>query len=282
MSAVTQQLLLGGGAPRVAFFDAITSVGVTAGLFFAIDVADVASYVGSGQTITDRSGSGNSWFRGTTSGSEASDPTFVGSGGSKSISTYFSYDGGDLNRLAVSNPAAINSIHKDSAKFTLMLGIRTPASFAAEGGLMGTHAGVSTNHGFIFYITSAGKCRFYLADGLGGNPLIVLADTVLSVSTNYMVALSIDEAAGAGGSYFWLDGGYNQVSASDTFNGTYTSPSSSAATYTAEIGAWGNAAFPAGSGFRLYFAGGWSGTIPSKANLDSIRTALIAAGGRWT
>lgn len=261
---------------NLSLWDAINQSGLASGLVYCWDIGDTGAYSGSGQTITDQSGNGNHFFLGATSGSEASDPTFTGSAGDKRASTYLSYDGGDYNRLAVSNPTAINSLHKDNAKFVALFLVRTAASFAANPSLCGTLAGTGSNIGIHFFLDTSGKPRFLVGNGDGTVEITVTGDSGLSASTIYALAVSFDEAVGAGGGYFWANGNFLQVSAANTWTSTIASPSASAATYTYEIGAGGNASQIVDSGTRILGSALWSTTIPSKANLDTLYTLLTS------
>ena len=85
-----------------------------------------------------------------------------------------------------------------------------------------------------------------------------------------MIAVSIDEAAGAGGSFFYKRAGAS--STIDTFNAAYASPSTGSATFDMHIGADGGTGSPVVSGTRMAGVFLFSTNL-SQANLDSIYTA---------
>lgn len=67
---------------------------VSTNLVMHLDAGNSSSYDGSSQTWTDLQGNYN-LIRGTTSGSDSTDPTFNGTAGNRSSNEYFSVDGGD-------------------------------------------------------------------------------------------------------------------------------------------------------------------------------------------
>lgn len=77
----------GGGTSLI---NTLSNLGLLTNLKLCLDAGDLNSYDGSSQTWKDLSGNGTDFYRGATSGSEASDPTFnpVGNGGT--YQDYFS------------------------------------------------------------------------------------------------------------------------------------------------------------------------------------------------
>lgn len=102
------------GTPNL--IDTITSLSLTSSLQLCLDAGDATSFT-SGQTWADVSGNSYHFYRGSSSGSESSDPTFNGVAGRQSSSEYFSSDGGDAfwNTAKHAFPA---NWHKDNATFT--------------------------------------------------------------------------------------------------------------------------------------------------------------------
>lgn len=238
---------------------------VQAGLQFHLDAGHGDSYGGSGQTWSDLSGNGQDFFRGVDGTVEGGDPTFNGAAGGKSSDEYWSLDGGDLFTFAAANEAWMDAIHEDGGACTLGLWLRTPASFSDDNGLMGTVGGAATK-GFRFSITSAGQLELQIRGG-GSNKLTVTADAALAAETDYLVALSFDEGAGAGGSFFARNGEYEQVASADTWDGTVVNPASGAATDTLQIGALGGGFRGMESGSRIYAAWGYDRAL-TKAEVD--------------
>lgn len=98
----------------------LRNLGLTTGLQVCLDVGDLNSYSGTGQTWNDLSGNGNHFYLGSGSGSDSADPTFNGVAGRKTTSDYFSYDGGDRFTLAQSAPSWQSGMHKAGGKFTIL------------------------------------------------------------------------------------------------------------------------------------------------------------------
>lgn len=258
--------LFTGGTPAPAFdtatlYGALGSLGLTGNLVYCLDAADSASYGGSGQTFTDLSGNGNSFYLGAGSGSESTDPTFNGTAGNKSSSEYFSTDGGDYFTLATTNPASVDNIHKDSAKWTWLAWWYAKTSGSAQAMFATTD---NSGTGIQAYsIGGANTITFYIQNA-GSTVLNATQSTALTDSAWHMLAISMDEAAATG--FFWRNSGTD-----GTFTSTYSSPSSGAATYTLQQWARNGAVFPA-SGWRFGASALWSGTALTTTNLGDIRT----------
>lgn len=269
----------GGGANDQSLLGIITAAGLTSGLQICLDLGDAASYPGSGTTVSDRSGNGNHF----SFGAAGAAPTWSGgTAGGLSAAEYLSFDGGDvLNIAAGSNPASVETLHKNNAAWAYIAGIRTPGSFPGNDAIFGTGNNVSTNNRGITVATGtgAGKMGVQIANGSGG-VLSKYPDAALATGTDMIIGTSLNEATGAGGGFHWGNGAYRQVSSADTFDSTYSSPSSSAAAYAMQIGAGGNSGTPMSSGFRLYFFALWTGVALSKANMDAIYGASPAVGLR--
>ncbi len=260
-------LMMAGQGP-LTLYDIIKERGLLTNLRICLDAGDIASYDGSSQTWVDRSSNAYSFFRGATSGAAADDPTFNGSAGGRR--SYFSVDGDDIFRLNQSNPAAVNDIHKDNAAFTLFA-LMYPGS-TAQVTLSGTNATSSASTGFWWYRSSSNIPTFVITKSVSGTPaLSVTATTAMTASTWNAIAVSINEAGSSG--FFWQNGAYNQVSASDTFNAAYATPSAGAASQTMGIFDAGSGSTPAASGDRIAcFA--LFGEALTKAQLDGIWSRL--------
>mgnify|MGYP003288471999 CR=1 FL=1 len=241
---------------------------------FELDAGLSASYGGSGQTFAhivtapadESAQTAYDFYRGATSGSEGSDPTFNGSAGANSANEYFSFDGGDYLTLAGSNTTFINSLHKENAAFT-WYGFLKTGDLTAGSGYFGT---ISTGGASIIGISidSNGSGQFILtvnkADGSQAlNP--VTSGGFLSANTKYMLAVSYDEASGAG--LFYRDGASGKGVVAIT--GAYSSPGTASATYTAQMMALGNAGSPAPSGSRLWRTGMFNRAL-TEAQLDAL------------
>lgn len=140
-----------GGKPT--FLNMIQGAGASANLDFCLDAAAGASYDGTSQTWVDLTGNGNSFFRGATSGSEASDPTFSGTANKRSSAEKFTFDTGDFFRETAGHTFA-ESWHKENGVATI-LGVATRPSggtnfipFANSGGL---------SPGVVFQLSASGS-----------------------------------------------------------------------------------------------------------------------------
>lgn len=253
-----------GGSSNLSLYEAIIAAGLTSNCKLVLDAGDASSY-SAGQSWLDRSGNGYDFFRGATSGSNTDDPTFTGSAGDLTSSTYWSFDGGDFFTYDTTNEAWMEALHKDNALFSLIASVYIPD--AAVHGVFGTMGTATTNIGVRLQFTTVEKLQFIVAGG--ASALNKTTDNAVSAGAWHIIGLSIDEAGGSV-SFFYTDGGYSQVSASNTFDAAYLSPSSSSATYTMQIGAAGNNGFPLANTTRLGFLGIWQGTALSKANFDTL------------
>lgn len=282
--AAAAALAGGGGSEAGSLKGIIDAAGLSAGLVVCLDAGSALSYPGSGQTWSDLSGSGNDFVLGATSaGSEASDPTFSGTPGGLSSSEYFPLDGGDWATLAAgANPAAIEAIHKDGALWAYLALIYGPSSWGANDAIIGTGGDLAAGNGVGFAAlggTGAGKIGLRVANG-SGQVIGAYPDVALGTSQWLIVGGGIDEATGAAGGFFYLNGAYRQVSSTDTFNATYSSPSAGSAAQKLQFGAAGNGALPMASGSRLAALAIWSGVARTKAHLDAVYGASPATGLR--
>src|SRR5258708_4652988 len=114
--------------------------------------AHVASYDGVSQTWNDRSGGGYNFYRGTTSGGDASDPTFNGAPGDPN-GAYFSFDGGDLFTYSTTNAAWMDALHKSGAAFSVFALYFVPSSGLAT--VLGTNNGGSATIGLVYRVAEA-------------------------------------------------------------------------------------------------------------------------------
>lgn len=232
-------------AYRSTGFSNIVQSVVGTGMQLLLDPGDAACYPGSGQTLTDLSGNGRDFVRGATSSSEGSDPTFNGTANGHSASEYFSYDGGDYFTKASANGTFINSITKDNALFTLIyLAYATTLTTSFQSFACG-NAYSSLKPGFE--VSSDGgvnkKVDFqvYRADGsfCGGH-----GTTALATDNSWnLIQVAIDEAAATG--LMFVNG------TSESFTGSYTTPSALDPGSVLQIGASGSNNSPEASGHRF-------------------------------
>lgn len=276
MLSVNHLIGFGAGGSNLTLYEAIASAGLTTNLELVLDAGDGLSYV-SGQSWLDRSGNGFDFFLGADGSATSTDPTFNGSPGGRSSADYFSLDGGDYFRYDTTNETWMQNLHKNNAILTIVAVIYVPAH-TAEQGILGNSNASGNDIGANFYVDPTEKLRFRVTKGSAPVVLDVVADSALSTGAWHFVAVSLNEATGAGGGFFYRDGAYDQASAADTFTSTYASPSSSNASFTTEIGGLGNGSSLMASGARIAALGAWEGTALSKANLDTLFALLRS---RW-
>ena len=248
--------------------------GLLTGCRLILDAGDAASY-SSGQSWLDRSGGSYDFFLGTTSGSENSDPTFNGTAGGKSASEYWSFDGGDNFRYDSTNETWMEDTHKNNAAFSIMV-CWMPQLSAGNQALAGTRGAAGTI-GFDYHISSSEKQRIVIEDS--GTELDVSTTDSITAASVTITGISIDEATGAGGGFFYKNGAFDQVSGADTFNCTYASPTGNAAAATMEIAARGGGDNRVVNNTRIYWFAMWGGRVLTKPQMDLIYNDLRSRVG---
>ena len=252
----SQQLLVAGGSNALKAIDAITLAGLTTNLVLCLDAGDANSYT-SGTKWLDVSGGGYDFnFTGT--------PAFTGSVGS--LAAYFDLDGvGDLFTYDTTNEVWMNSIHKDSAVYTM---IAFSLSTASARSLAGTSADDASSIGFAFRELTNDRVRLRILDASGVSAFeqTAVSPAIGTDGAWNMLGLSVNEAGGAV-SFFNANG------SSDTaFDAAYTTPSASDATYTMQVGAAGNSVQPFEG--RIAIVMMWSGTALTSANMATLFSLL--------
>jgi hypothetical protein len=241
---------------------------LTSGLKLCLDAGDANSYSGSGQSWLDTSGNGYDFFRGATSASAADDPTFNGTAGRRSSGEYWSFDGGDFFRYDSANETWMNNLHKDNAIFSAAAWVYVVNVAAGnDGSVFGTCDHAVTNG--VKFILDENELPYIAVWSTTGSVLISGTGTSLGLNAWHFMSVSLDEAVGANGGRFVIDG------TTTTFTSTYTSPGTGAAGYTMEIGAGGNAA-AAGmmpSGTRMGMLAIWEGAVLTQTQLLALYQA---------
>lgn len=264
MSA-SQQVMAGSGGNGRTLIDVITSASLTTNLQLCLDAGDSGSYNAAVQTDKwlDRSGNGYDFYRGSGTGSDAADPTFNGAAGYPS--SFWSFDGGDYFTYDAANETWMQNLHKNSAAFSVVI-----FSYGAS----------TSNLYFLGDVGTPGTgMRMFKLAGIGpaigvynAGSNVLLKQAASDYSTGWhMQAWVIDEAAGAGGSFCYTDGAYNQIGGSDTFDATYSSPSAGSATNTFQIASLGGSVNMTGSDMACVAI--WSSAL-TKANMDTIWAAM--------
>lgn len=250
--------------PRANMLSVIRRLGLTNGLKICLDAGDGVSYSGSGQTWSDVSGNGHHFYRGETSGSESSDPTFSGTAGRRSNGEFFGFDGDDFLTLASgSNPAWAQNLHKDGAKFTIVVwGFFVGPSTRSDvfgSAIIASQIGINWRFNSSHYIS-------FLSARADATPSLNVTASPLGAINNElcMLAISLDEAVGADGGLMVKNGGAPYL-----FNSTYYSPSASNASYLLTIsGSSGWYNLPVGS--KIYNLMVWEGVVLTSGQLQAM------------
>ena len=263
MSAI-QQMMVGSSRGGTTLMSALTTAALTTNLKLCLDAGDSASYDPGVQTDKwlDRSGGGYDFYRGLGTGVEVQDPTF--NGGAGALESYWGFDGGDYFTYDTTNEAWMETLHKNGAIFSAVMFYYS----SGDAYLLGTDAFTGT--GICINIDTA----INVAVSNASTPVLEKSsDTELETGRWHMVGISITENGGASGGFFYADGDYSQVAASDTWNPNYTSPSAGAASNPMRVGL-GIYAGKNDSGTRVSCLAVWQGTALTKANMDTIWSAM--------
>jgi hypothetical protein len=254
------------GAPMLY---TVRKLGLTANLRLCLDAGDDASYA-SGQPWLDTSGNGYDFFRGADGSATGTDPTFNGTAGGRSSSEYWSFDGGDYFTYDTTNETWMQNLHKDSALFTIVTWWYRASTDTSS--IMGTNGG-GANVGTGFHlIHNSGPVLLRCLNATAAALDVTLSTVTVPATTWAMLALSINEAAGAAGGTWFCNG------ASETFNAAYSSPASGNASQTLQIGARGGGNNPAVSGSRCASFLAWEGRA---LTIGEIQALFQATRGRF-
>lgn len=254
------------GVPMIV---AARRLGLASNLRLCLDAGDDASY-SSGQSWLDTSGNGYDFFRGADGSATATDPTFNGTAGARSASEYFSFDGGDYFTYDTTNETWMQNLHKDNAIFTLATWWYRASTDTSA--IFGTNGGPSTTGTGFHVVHNSGSVLVRCVNATVAALDLTLSTVTIPATTWTMLAMSVNEAAGASGSTWFCNG------ASETFNATYSSPSSGNASNTLQIGARGNASSPAANGARCATFMVWEGRA---LTLGEIQALFQATRGRF-
>lgn len=247
--------------PPGTMLSAMERLGLTNGLKFCLDAGDINSYSGAGQSWLDTSGNGHDFLRGTTSGAEATDPTFNGSAGGQSSAEYWSFDGGDLFRYDSLNETWMNNIHKNNAIWAFAGWVYVASLPGTAAPILGTGEANASLIGASAVIRSTGALRIIVVntDGVDGALLVTSSATVNTNVWNFLAG-QINEPAGTG--FLQVNGTQEDITS------TYNTPSASNASRTLEIGRDGSGAtaiFP--NGYRMNGLSMWEASIPTKSQM---------------
>lgn len=270
MSAPQQMMV--GGRSWLTLSEAINEAALTGNLKLALDVGDAASYT-SGQKWLDQSGNGYDFFLGADAGATG-DPSTSPSFAAGKKSAYFSTGGtGAYFKYDAANETWMNNLHKNGAAFTIFAvvyvdgGDVNPRTVCCATQAFGGSAGIFLESGtnYVNFQVIGASGTVLSKAGLGG-----------SIPGGYpgwhFVALSLDEAVGAGGGFFYANGAYAQVSGSDTFDSTYVSPSAAAASMVMRL--LNDDSGTSGSNSRIAMFAAWDVAM-GKAAIDRLYYRLL-------
>lgn len=260
-------LVIGDAVP-LTLLEMITETGLTSNLVLCLDAGDSASYSGSGQTWTDVSGNSNSFFRGSSSSSQSSDPTFNGSAGAKTSSEYFSFDGGDYFTETTSHTFA-DLWHKNNGVFTLVAAIYYVDNSSTQ--IVFSTAESSSEVGLNIMVSSVDDAPHVNCYSGGGVALTLDSTNALTNAAWNFYAVAVNEATGADGATAQTNG------TQSSHTSTYSSPSSSNPSQSYRIGHNGGSVFIA-SGARIGCLAAWS-TRLADADLTALYNQLSARYG---
>lgn len=254
---------------------AIEAAGLTANLKHCFDFGWQAGYdpaQSDPQKILDLSGNANDFYLGADGSATTNDPTFNGATGGLSSSEYFSFDGGDFFR-EVSTAAYRQTLHKNNAIFTGLAAIYIPPT--AGGTLWGNDgSAVPADQTGVRHAINTSAKQVFVCENSQFTCLQMTADAAMATGQWHMLAVTIDEATGAGGGFLWRDGAYDQVGSADTFNATYTSPKASDSPNNFDIGGNSIIADALLSGSRMAFTALWQGGTVDAAGLGELFALL--------
>lgn len=262
---------LNSGSPR-KLIDIINGLSLTSGLQLCLDVGDVNSYAGTGQQWSDVSGQGNHYNRGATSSAEASDPTFNGTAGDPSESTYWSFDGADYFSPA-NTPTWDDNLHKANGAATFLAVWMRTTAVPGSSTIFANADIVSGNaqNGVIFEATNGSPRLRIDSTNTSGSGEIQVAPPANNVSARNRpsIAISSYNLATPGGTN-QIDG--VQAAAGSLVNSTNTTNPSS----TPKIGIQGSGTGrPMVAGDRLYCVAVWN-TRLTDTQMNNLRAELRA------
>lgn len=250
---------------RVPFGYAVKALGLSSNLKLCLDAGDSASYT-SGTKWLDTSGNGYDF--------DITGATFTGTAGGLSRGEYWALDGGDFFTYDSANEAWMENIHKDNAKFTILVWAYISSSGVTRAliGDTGTNnQGAST--GFYLTVTSLDDLWLVVHRSNASQTLLIDDDTAPAVGAWSLFGVSLDEAAGTAL--------LQQNSSFSSETGTYSSPSASGASQTLQIAARGAGASPSimPNGDRMGGVMAWEGVALTQAQMTAVFNATRSRFG---
>jgi hypothetical protein len=253
------------------------------GLVFQLDMSNTGTYPGTGQTVSNlvplpADGAAQAdyhWTRGQSAAVDSTDTDYVADGAASYMSSGL-FGLGRYMSLLTGSTSFLKSMHKDGAAWTIIMWVRYANAGSNIAPLFdsGTSdgGGADMSRGVIFGDTgniqqTVGRFRLRVKQDSGGtNAFAVQSDAALSPGSTYMLAASLDEAAGTG--FLYRNGDYDPVSGSGTFAVSFTSPSTTDATNPPRLGARGDAGASVVIDTRWYVVRVYNRAL-TKAELDT-------------
>jgi hypothetical protein len=258
---------VGSGGVDGSFYGDLQGLGLTTNLTAVWDAGALSSY-----------SSGERWYdlvssqvlmlgSETASASTGNEPVFTGTPGGLSSGEYFVCTNGDEFFKAETMPVGLKQMHHAGAVYSYMVWWYNIGSATND---MLFNTTTSGNAHGIYVDVNNNRHQLIVRTGSGNALSKTTALSTIPTGAWHLLGGSIDEASGGStDGFFYLDGGFHQVSAADQFDPTYTSPSSTDSTLF-HVGCSGSANqfMPAGTRYAgLMF---WDGTALSKAQMDTI------------
>lgn len=242
---------------RMTLIEILTRQGLTGNLKLCLDAADSVSLPASSTKWLDRSGGGYDFFRGTTAGAEATDPTINGSAGGRSSNEYLSFDGGDYLLYDTTSEAWMSNIHKSTCKFTAIMWIYVTGTAIQR--LLGNRS-ATTHVGFSVAINI--DPEFAVSNGSAN---VINQGSGLTVPLNTWFQLAVSYDAVTPTLFMRLN---------NTNAGLSTTPgaahSAANATNNFQIGAVVGATDPIDAGGRMAMLAMWEGVALTTTQISAV------------
>lgn len=165
------------------------------------DIGNIGSMASSSAQIINHDLPGSltalSFFRGATSGVDASDPTFNGTAGALTENEYLSFDGGDW--LADTTGTWLSATHKDGGEVTMLAWMYFNTTTGSQMICSNTTGG---NPGFEWSLGSTNLLSFNTFDDTT-NEITITSEATVSEDAWHVLGITFDE--GTGNHYFFID-----------------------------------------------------------------------------
>lgn len=262
MLKVNNLIGFGGRVSSPSLRNIISGLGLSSNLVLCLDAADPSSYPGTGQTWEDVSGQSNGFFRGAGSGSASDDPTFNGTAGIYTESTYWSFDGTQFfSDDQTGGQTFADTWHQNNGDWSLIFGIYVIGSASTQGLFTSSAFSSGTPTTMSLELDSSERPTYRHVDGNTET-----CATAATTSSWNFIGASYDEPGTT--IYF-------QTNGTATNNATTAKSSVASTANPYLIGAHGTANARVVNGTRLAFVAGWNANIGATA-LANLYTAIKA------